>query len=796
MDPERYYKYSDFGTIDQHIGAAPVEQPEEADATKPAMVYMLSQLSEKRPGPVLIVGFGTPLKNAVRAATNFGVRPIFTTGTGDKLRAFSFGGLAQVVPLGPKFDERLFTNEFAILEAAENMGAKTILWSLRESPSNLLCSEIQRRGLFMLTPHEGDRALLMWANATAESPEIPPAQWCKCAHCGLTHDKACVQQNEWKCPSCKKLYRIDSAERIAITFDKDSFQEIDADLAETNPLDFPEFDTIIERARKRSGKNEGVCCGIASIKGVSVAVGIMETTFMMGSMGHVVGEKLTRMIERATEEKLPVVIFCASGGARMQEGLASLMQMAKVSAAIEAHSRAGLLFVSIITDPTTGGVTASFATLGDIILAEPQALMGFAGRRVIQDTIKQTLPEDFQSAEFALEHGLIDAIVERTDMRDKLANILSLHGYASTAYASTAETESTTTCIEESFEDLNAAEQVNTKTSEEYIKDTSSFAALKNSLSGLAGSLGHVLSEQTSAAGMWWAIRNKGVADLPNMKPATSNINLPVRGAKPAESSNRAWESVQLARNAKRPTSMYYIESMVKDFIELHGDRAFGDDGAIVGGIGRINGREVTVIAQEKGPDLRSRIARNFGCPQPEGYRKAQRLMQQAQKFGRPIVCLVDTQGAFCGREAEEHGIGNSISESLALMSGLTVPVVTVVLGEGGSGGALALAVANRVAMQENAVYSVLSPEGFASILWKDGSRAPEAAEVMKMSAADALAMGVIEDVIPEGAQAAHENPDQAAAAVWVYITAALDELCAMAPEELREQRYSRFRSF
>ncbi len=170
--------------------------------------------------------------------------------------------------------------------------------------------------------------------------------------------------------------------------------------------------------------------------------------------------------------------------------------------------------------------------------------------------------------------------------------------------------------------------------------------------------------------------------------------------------------------------------------------------------------------------------------------------MMQAEKFGRPIVCLVDTQGAFCGREAEERGIGNAIGESLALMAGLTVPVVTVVLGEGGSGGALALAVANRVAMQEHAVYSVLSPEGFASILWKDGSRAPEAAEVMKLSAADALEMGIIEDVVPEGAAPAHENPDQAAAAVWLYVTTALDELAEKSPEELRNQRYSRFRAF
>ena len=799
MDPERYYKYTDFGTVEQPAGVMPVEhQPEEADEASPDTVYLLDQLSQKRPGPVLLAGFGTPLKNAVRAASNLGVRPIFTTGTDDKLRAFSFGSTANVTSLGPKFDERLFTNEFAVLEAAERIGARTLLWTMREQPSALLRSEAQRRGILMMMPHESDRSLLTWVGMPAED-ELPPARWRMCAHCRLTHDEARIRANDWKCPTCGRLYRMDSDERIEATFDAGSFHEMDADLPEADPLDFPGFDEVIERARDRSGKRESVRCGTARIEGIPVAAGIMETAFMMGSMGHVVGEKLARMVEHATTERLPVIIFCASGGARMQEGLVSLMQMAKVSAAIEAHSRAGLLFVSVITDPTTGGVTASFATLGDIILAEPQALLGFAGRRVIQDTIKQTLPESFQSAEFALEHGLLDAIIERADMRSTLANILRLHTSESTEEPRGTEQMASSpdngpSDDKPSGEDAICSVPLGSSAASAWVPEA--LRGLMSGLSGLADSVGQAIGEQTSAAGMWWALRSKGVADLPSTRPATTSINIPVPGSKQPAATNRAWESVQLARNAKRPTSLYYIASLFDDFIELHGDRAFADDGAIVGGIGRINGREVTVIAEEKGADLKSRIARNFGCPQPEGYRKAQRLMQQAEKFGRPIVCLVDTQGAFCGREAEERGIGNAISESLALMAGLTVPVITVVIGEGGSGGALALAVANRVAMQENAVYSVLSPEGFASILWKDGNRAPEAAEVMKMSASDALALGVIEDVIPEGAEAAHENPDQAAAAVWLYITAALDELSALTPEELRAQRYERFRKF
>lgn len=821
MDPERYYKYTDLGTVDHPTGTAPVhEPPAEADDAAPGVVYLLDQLSQKRPGSVLVAGFGTPLKNAVRAADNFGVKPLYTTGTDDKLRAFSFGSTAQVASLGPKFDERLFTNEYAVLEAAASVAARTMLWAQKQPPSELLRQEAARRGILLLTPSGIDRTLLTWDAATPAEPG-QPAEWRRCAHCGLTHDYAQVRDNTWKCPSCRRLYRIGSDERIAITLDAGSFREMDANLPEIDPLSFPDFDRIIDRAKERSGLEEGVRTGIGRIQGIPVAVGIMETAFMMGSMGHVVGEKLTRLIERATADKLPVVIFCASGGARMQEGLVSLMQMAKVSAAVEAHGRAGLLFVSVITDPTTGGVSASFATLGDVILAEPQAMLGFAGRRVIQDTIRQTLPEDFQSAEFALEHGLIDAIVERERLRDTLGEVLSLHGYeaadatakAACSTASAANAGAGAEADTGADADAGSASDDGTEAHAERPDDMQlgtdltgndalpadeapgALRTLMDGLGGLADLVGTAVSEQTSRAGMWWALRSKGVADAPRVRPATSSIQIPLPGSKD-EPINHAWESVQLARNAKRPTALFYIDSLVDGFMELHGDRMFGDDGAIVGGIGRIDGRPVTIVAQEKGADLKQRVARNFGCPQPEGYRKAQRLMMQAEKFGRPIVCLVDTQGAFCGREAEERGIGNAIAESLALMSALTVPVVTVVLGEGGSGGALALAVANRVAMQEHAVYSVLSPEGFASILWKDGSRAPEAAKVMKLAAADALELGIIEDVVPEGAAPAHENPDQAAAAVWLYVTTALDELAEKTPDELRNQRYNRFRSF
>ena len=260
-----------------------------------------------------------------------------------------------------------------------------------------------------------------------------------------------------------------------------------------------------------------------------------------------------------------------------------------------------------------------------------------------------------------------------------------------------------------------------------------------------------------------------------------------------ADGSNAAWRSVQLARNTHRPTARFYLERLVDGFVELHGDRTFGDDGAVVAGLGWLAGRPVTVIAQEKGADLKERIARNFGCPQPEGYRKSLRLMRQAEKFGRPVVCLVDTQGAFCGMEAEERGQGNAIADNLLALAGLRVPVVSVLLGEGGSGGALALALADRVAMQEHAVYSVLSPEGFASILWKDRTRAPEAAAVMKMSAPEAHSMGIVDDVLSEGPAPAHENPEAAAENVRAYVQGVLEGLADVPAEALVDARRARF---
>ena len=445
-------------------------------------------------------------------------------------------------------------------------------------------------------------------------------------------------------------------------------------------------------------------------------IGICDARFLMSSMGYVVGEKIARAVERATEEKLPVFMFCCSGGARMQEGIISLMQMAKTSAALKKHSEAGLLYVSILTDPTTGGVTASFAMLGDIILGEPGALVGFAGPRVIKQTIGQDLPEGFQRSEFLVEHGIIDGIITRDKMKDTMYQLIVTHKQR-TGYANFDKEE------DEKFD------------------------------------ISEILKERLTS------VENK-----------------------------TPWEKIRGTRQMTRPCALDYIDYICDDFHEIHGDRTMNDDKAIVGGIGHIDGQPVTVIAQVKGSSMTECMERNFGMPLPDGYRKALRLMKQAEKFNRPIITFVNTPGAFCGLEAEERGMGEAIARNLYEMSALKVPVLCILIGEGGSGGALAMAVGNEVWMLENAVYSILSPEGYASILWKDSNRAEEAAEVMQLTAQDLSRLGVIEKVIPEYGGADKESVPYIGKFIKMNAKEFLKKFDGMSGEEIAAARYKRFR--
>lgn len=555
------------------------------------------------------------------------------------------------------------------------------------------------------------------AKKKSEEPNIPEGLWKKCNKCGQPIYVEDVKSNLYVCPKCEGYFRVNAYRRVKMLLDEGTFEEWNQEMEFSNPLDFPGYEKKVLATREKTGLNEAVVTGKGRIQGYEAAVGVCDARFFMSSMGHVVGEKITYMVERATREKLPVIIYACSGGARMQEGIVSLMQMAKTSAALKRHHEAGQLFISVLTDPTTGGVTASFAMLGDIILAEPGALIGFAGPRVIEQTIGQKLPEGFQRAEFLLEHGFVDKIVKRSEQRQVLADILRMHG----------------------------------KT-----------AAGAGMAAGMAGSAGAEAGMAADVAG--------GASD------------------------RTAWDTVLLSRKADRPVAMDYIEILFDDFMEFHGDRYFGDDGAIVGGIATFHGMPVTVIGQQKGRNTKENIKRNFGMPSPDGYRKALRLMKQAEDFGRPVVCFVDTPGAFCGLEAEERGQGEAIARNLFEMSAMTVPVLSIVIGEGGSGGALAMAVANEVWMLENAIYSILSPEGFASILWKDSRKAADAAKVMKITAADLYSQGLIERVIPEEEPACADTIPELVADMDLYMEEFFDRFRGMTGEEIREQRYQRFR--
>ena len=556
-------------------------------------------------------------------------------------------------------------------------------------------------------------------NQEKKEPSAPEGLWLKCPKCGEVVYRDDVKAHGYVCPKCEGYFRIGTRTRIRMVADTGTFQEWFTDLETENPLEYPGYEEKIANLHEKTKLHEAVTVGKCMVNGLETVLGVCDARFLMGSMGYVVGEKITRAFERATEEKLPVVLFTSSGGARMQEGIVSLMQMAKTSAAIRKHSEAGLFYLPVLTDPTTGGVTASFAMLGDVILAEPGALIGFAGPGVIAQTIGQKLPEGYQRAEFLVEKGIIDGVVERQELKETVWKLLKIH-----------------------------------QDSMQYIHYG----------------------------------KTQNVENVPEIRSSRG------KAGTDGKSELTAWERVEISRSKERPTTLSYVQQIFDEFLELHGDRAFRDDGAVIGGIAMFSGQPVTVIGQQKGKNVKENIYRNFGMASPEGYRKALRLMKQAEKFGRPVVTFVDTPGAACGIEAEERGQGEAIARNLLEMSGIRTPMVSILIGEGGSGGALGLAVTDEVWMMENATYSILSPEGFASILWKDGKRAKEASEVMRITAKDLKNLRIIERVIREPEPANEENLPEIAEEIREDLDGFLRKSSQKTREEIVEERYERFR--
>lgn len=540
--------------------------------------------------------------------------------------------------------------------------------------------------------------------------DSPPAQTALevCPTCGADLQESELFRHYSVCESCNHHFKISARQRIDQISDPHSFKEVNRSLASVDPLSFSDKIPYRERlaeAQHKTGLTDAVVTGTCRIEGKPAMLAVLDFEFMGGSMGSVVGEKIALAFEMALKEKLPIITVSTSGGARMQEGILSLMQMAKTASAAARLSDARLPFISVLADPTTGGILASFASLGDVILAEPGAFIRFAGTRVVQQTMGSVDAAASHTAEFLFAHGMVDQVVSRPKLRGSLSLLLDL---------------------------LKPKYRVSME------KDVEPYE----------------ISER------------------------------------PTET---AWQTVQLARHKSRPTSLDYIHRLSSVFVELHGDRLYGDDPAIVCGFAELNGQPVVMIGQERGHDEQT-TARNEGRPYPEGYRKAMRAMKLAAKFGMPLITFIDTPGAYPGLESEERGLAMSLASSLSTMSTLRTPIVSAVIGEGGSGGALALGVADSILMMEHAIYSVISPEGCAAILYRDSSKAEEVSSALKLTAHDCKLLGVVDVVVPEPEGGAHTDPDAAARELKAAILRELLPLQKTKKSELLEKRYKKFR--
>jgi acetyl-CoA carboxylase carboxyl transferase subunit beta len=573
----------------------------------------------------------------------------------------------------------------------------------------------------------------------------PADLWTKCPTCEEMLFNKRLDKHLRVCPTCGHHFRLSASARLEQLVDPGSWVERDPGLQSVDVLGFVDQKPYPDRlvaAQTATGLRDAAVWGTATLGGTTVALCVMDFGFMGGSMGAVVGEKVARAAEHALETRTPLIVVSASGGARMQEGTLALMQLVKTLAAVERLRAAGVPFLSVLSDPTTGGVFASFAAVGDVNIAEPNALIGFAGARVSSGTIAQELPVGFQRSEFLFAHGFIDRIVPRAGLRDELARLLRL------LPTPPPESAPTYTPLEMDLERFRPL-------------------AFLGSLVERVGEL--------------------GLPDEGRVAPAAEQA--------PGDPRDAVWSRVMLARNLHRPRTLELLAEMADEFVELHGDRLFGDDAAMVAGLARIDGRRVAVVGQQKGADTDENIRRNFGMPHPEGYRKAMRVMELAERFGLPVVTFVDVPGAHPGAESEERGIAESIARSIGLMSRLRTPVVTVITGEGGSGGALAIAVGDVVIALENAVYSVISPEGCASILWRTPDQAPAAALAMRMTAADQKALGVIDVVVPEPREGAHLDHAETARRLKAIVVDRLAALEVLSIDELIESRYRRYRA-
>ena len=530
----------------------------------------------------------------------------------------------------------------------------------------------------------------------------------KCPGCGAVHTQSVLEEHLYICSECHRHLSMPSSVRIALLADEGTFRELDRELVSVDPLEFADLKSYrvrLQEARRETGVREAVTTGFCRIGGNRAVLVVFDFAFLGGTMGSVVGEKIAHAFEEATQRRIPLVSVAASGGARVQEGMFSLMQMAKVAAAASVHDRQGLAFISVLTDPTFGGVTASFASLGDILIAEPGAQIGFVGPRVIEQTTGVAPPKDSHQAETLLKAGLIDLVISRQDLTSVIAYLIAHLG------------------------------------------------------------------------------RNKATeTEDESLPPSPTHKHIP------------AWQKVGLARHSGRPTSRYYIVHMASRFLELHGDRWSGDDPAIVGGLAELNGDTVFIVGHDRGGTPEEKEASHDGKAYSEGYRKSLRIMRLASKFRIPVITLVDCPNAQASYESEHRGIAYALARNLATMANLPTPIVSAIIGEGGSGGALALGVADHVLMLENAIYSVISPEGAAAILYRDAGKAEAVSDVLKLTAQDLHSLGIIDTVVSEPEGGAHLDPAATAETLKSHLISALHAFRDVPIRQLLDNRYKKYR--
>ncbi len=538
--------------------------------------------------------------------------------------------------------------------------------------------------------------------------------WIKCESCGRLVYYKDYKDNHYICPRCNRAFIMTPKQRFDLLFDNNTWERITLPTVTDDPLNFVDRVAYKDRladARNDTGYSDAITTADGTIGGIATTVCVLNGDFMMGSMGRAAGDCIVASMEHAIEKRQPFIMVTSSGGARMQENILSLMQMARTTVAVNKLHANGIPYIVLLTDPTFGGVTASFAMLGDIHIAEAGARIGFAGRRVIEQNIREKLPSNFQTADYLYEHGMVDMVVPRAELKGKLEKILA------------------------------------------------------------------VLTKQPR-------------------EPKTISVTTPefdaskkIRGMGETE----AYDKVLLARHENRPHFLDYVNGIVEDWTYLAGDRTFAEDPAMGSGIGFWRGIPAVIIGQEQGRTIETRQKHRFGMANPDGYRKAQRMMRLAEKFGLPIISLFDTAGAFAGREGEERGQSQAVAESISVGLSVKTPYIAVNVGQGGSGGAIAIGTGDRVLMLENAIYSVIAPESCASILWKDNKFKATAAQAMKLTARDMASLNVIDKIIEEPAGGAHTDWQTTMQLLSVAVADQIQELAEIPREELPARRADKF---